>query len=747
MANDLFEQYYAEKIWESIPYIYRHEDGLQSNPGMLRAMVQVIARQAAVLRRSQDRLWEDQFISWCSEWAVPYIGDLVGTRMLSALNKRGRRIDVAKTIYYRRRKGTPRVLEELIADISGWNGKLSEQFVRLARARHGLDAKPLPLAGRYSGTMPGGWADLRHPRISELANGPFEEFFHTPDTRRHEGLNGRYNIPKLAFFLYRIPAFAVQHSTPFALGDGLGFTFDPSGRDIPLFSKRMQPSDWDQWRSAAEWELAAPIPCRLLNDAVYRITGQVIDALQDAGLSAAAATDLGLLNGLRYKSEGSFLQMLNSLTHAAEITSPANLSLLLALALVQDCGKQALLPTGATMGADPLETNAMLVALVNGGVTVISAEETAAGNLQNWSPLSTKRLTIDAENGRLLFNTLPSADLEVSCSYHYGFPAYLGAGTYDRAAVKRSTPTQLKTGGGNIVAAELPGDGVLQIDDSKTYGPIANKLSLSNMTVQAANLHRPYLRLESNWILNTGSNEDANLILDGLWLGGAGNQTNSVILRGNYECVIIRHCNFDPGGAQNIRGEAIHPLALSIDGFVEKLCIESSIMGPIAMTGSGTVEEVFICDSILQSVNAAVPALSIDEGVVTMERCTVLGSIAVHELFATETILTQTSSVVNTQNGCFRFGAAPGNSRLPKPYESFLFDTDTHHWFTSQSFGHYAYAQLSETAPVEVRAGAANGSEMGAYSQLLNPIKLQGLKTKIDEYMPFGLIPIFINKT
>ena len=88
MSEDNFEKYYAEKLWEGIPSIYRHEDGLAEEPGVLRAIVQVIAKQAAILRRSQDSLWDDQFIEFCNEWAVPYIGDLVATRLLSEKNKR-----------------------------------------------------------------------------------------------------------------------------------------------------------------------------------------------------------------------------------------------------------------------------------------------------------------------------------------------------------------------------------------------------------------------------------------------------------------------------------------------------------------------------------------------------------------------------------------------------------------------------------------------------------------------------------
>jgi len=67
--------------------------------------------------------------------------------------------------------------------------------------------------------------------------------------------------------------------------------------------------------------------------------------------------------------------------------------------------------------------------------------------------------------------------------------------------------------------------------------------------------------------------------------------------------------------------------------------------------------------------------------------------------------------------------------------------------FTSQTFGHYGYAQLSQIAPEDIIIGAENGSEMGAFSSVLAPIKHQNLETKINEYMPFGRIPLFIYET
>jgi len=747
MQTDQFERYYAEKLWDAIPAVYRRKDGLAESPGTLRALVQVLASQAAIVRRSQDRLWEDEFIESCDEWAVPYIGDLVATRLLSALNKRGRRIDVAKTIYYRRRKGTPRILEELISDISGWEGKLVEQFQRLARSFHGLDTLPDWKKGRYSGTMPGGWADLRNPRISELADGPFEEYFHTPEFRRHQGLEGRYAIPKLAFYLYRLKAYPVIHTAPFAMGDGQSFLFDPSGRDIPLFSKRLRPNNWDDWYSAKEWELPAPIPCRLLAHAEYEITGADIRQLTASGLSAGAALDLNKILGLRFKSESSLRTLIESFSSSAEILLPANYDKLLALTLVADCGKQALLPAVDMMLTDPMETSSIVVGFETPADEIVSVENTTAANLQNWSANTDKTLAVDPERGRFRFTTATDSVHTIYCSYHYGFSTEIGAGSYDRPKATSAVPDQLITGGGAIVAGDLLNNGIVRITDSKTYGPVANKLSVEKMELQAATGERPYLRIETDWVLNTGTHENATLILDGLWVGAAGNLAASLVLRGNYEKVIIRNCTLDPGGDDNGLAETLFPVTLSIDGFVETLCIESSIVGPISVTGNGLVEELCINDTILQSVDRSVPVLSVPAGITTINRCTLFGSSELHELFASEIISTGQMQVLNTQEGCFRFSAAPSSSKLPRPYESFLFEKDANHWFNARLFGSPAFAQLSDTAPLIIRTGAENGSEMGAFSALMNPIKENGLHIKTDEYMPFGLISLFIHRT
>ena len=117
MLSDGYAQWYANRLWQMLPPIYRTMDAGPSpgSPGPLQELVNRIGAQAAVVRRSIDRLGENQSIETCDDWVIPYIGDLVATRLVSCLDAAAQRIDVAKTIYYRRRAGTVGVLEELAA--------------------------------------------------------------------------------------------------------------------------------------------------------------------------------------------------------------------------------------------------------------------------------------------------------------------------------------------------------------------------------------------------------------------------------------------------------------------------------------------------------------------------------------------------------------------------------------------------------------------------------------------------------
>ena len=788
-ARDGFERYYTEKIWEWIPAVHKDEDALSATPGVLRSIVVILARQAAVARRSIDRLWDDQFIDVCDDWAIPYIGDLVGTRLVHELNRRGRRVDVARTIFYRRRKGTPLVLETLSRDIAGWEGTVVESFRRLARTRHGLDPEPAELEGLVTRTPPGGWARLTSTRVSELVDAPFDELAHTPDFRRLRGKLGRYNIPKLNFHLFRLLPFEINFATAAAFGDGR-FTFDPSGRDNPLFrpGQRATPLKCGPPR---EWELPAPIACRLLGAAHYTITADVLDALVQAGLSAAAADELARYLDVQFRSEARLRATVETLSQSAAIL--ALFDVLLGAAITGDSPKARLIPTA-------IQRDPSAVAVAAGAQITsppIEHELIAAGNLEDWgASLGTlpaeKVLVIDPERGRFWFRTPPAENVWVPL-YHYGFSGSIGAGSYDRRAGIVTEGVTLISDGGDgdpgPVAVSIPPapvSGVFQFSNDKTYLPDGDVSGIGRLTYQAANFTRPYVKRivagGTEWVFEAepktpvppGDPEPPtnlrNLTLDGLWLGieqeGAAPSPQpcshlpaSLVLEGVFDRVVIRHCTLDPGGERARTDpnecQAIPYVRLLVRGNVEELVIESSIVGPVVedeTTGQrGTMQNLIIRDSIVHAIDPENPqAIATELGRVDMQRVTVFGDVNVNRLFASEALIQGLVKVTDNQHGCFRFSATKGSpdKRLPAQFESRLFrPTIPNHFFVSRRFGDPGYGQLSTTAPETILRGAENRSEMGAFSGLLNAIKEDDLEAKVTEFMPFGLIAQFIHET
>ncbi|MBK9036235.1 MAG: hypothetical protein IPL61_34160 [Myxococcales bacterium] len=736
IADDQFERYYIEKLWAWIPSLYRHEDGIAERPGTLRALVELIGEQVAVLRRSHDRLWDDAFIDLCDDWAVPYLGDLVGTRLVSALNRRARRVDVAKTIYYRRRKGTPRVLEELIADITGWDGKVVESFRGLARAVHHLDP---PLAERLEPAR--GWADLRHPRLAERAGGPWDGFAHTPDLRRPRGHDGRWNIPRVSFHLFRLAAYRITDVIPHVRADGVTFTFDPSGRDTQLFMPRHRDATyaWDDWRSAQPWEVPAPMACRVLGHAEYVIDAAVVAAMAAHGTAAAAVAELAAAIGARFVTEDALHDFLAVAVNAATLLAPGNYDELRAVALIDDCGKRAL-------WGDAVDVRTP---------AAIARARVSAANLAGFTATAAfVDLLVDPVRGRGKLLAAPADPDDVRVAYAYGLGGAIGAGTYDRRATVIDAPERVvvaATGAaGTIVAADFPTDlatgnlvGATELPDSGTYDVTADAVDVERLIVQAANFTRPYLRLAGDWTLTAAAGLEATLALDGLWLGARA--PAAIVLAGAWSRVELRGVTLDPGGV-DVDGATLHPVTIRVEGQIDLLVIDHSIVAAVATVGAGVIDTIVVTDAIVDAQRVAGgTAIALTPGTVTLARVTVLGAVDVERLEATEALITGLVDVTDTQAGCFRFSAAPAGSRLPHPFRATTWDGGP--VFSSLRFGDPGYAWLAESAPDAVRRGAENGSELGAWSASLNPIKEDSLARKVEEYLPFGLAPMFIRET
>ena len=69
-----------DRLYQLLPMLYRQRDELAGEP--LRALLRVVAEQVNVVEEDIARLYENWFIETCQEWAVPYIGDLLGYTLL-----------------------------------------------------------------------------------------------------------------------------------------------------------------------------------------------------------------------------------------------------------------------------------------------------------------------------------------------------------------------------------------------------------------------------------------------------------------------------------------------------------------------------------------------------------------------------------------------------------------------------------------------------------------------------------------
>lgn len=705
--RDHYQVYYANKLWNLLPSLYRTEDTDKfASNGPLRELVNRIGEQGAILRRSIDRMWEDQSIETCDDWAIAYIGDLLATRLVASLDARGQRLDVAKTIYYRRRAGTRDILEEIASDITGWDAKVVEFFQRLSRTRHNFDPeigqpaetpdsagsrllqKSQGLIGSLTNTTIGGWADLRNAYGATKTHSAFDEFFYTADVRQGKGQVGWHNIPRLGVFLWRLQSFHLENITPVAFADHEGcYTFDSTGR---LFEPEQQPSGLfaassrpfgDGWVSPEEWQLATPIKLLLLTKDLQAETQKLYAAVNLADPTRIHSNSLGI-----FRKPGDFYQLLSALEPNPEVV-------------------------------------------------------------------------INPEYG--CFKVLNQQSQEqLYVSYHYGFSSKIGAGPFDRRILgQQPTPKPnpiTEIGGGNPLP-DIGTIGTLLLKDSLTYNQVSHLLQIKQVTLRAQNKTRPTIRLpeSSSWVFFGGEN-NSELVLEGLLISGG-----DIILSGQFQRVTFSCCTLDPGSFdtksnsfKSADNRELIPCHLWVEGQINELILDRCIVGAIATRNQGNIEHLRLNDSIVQA-DSKEKALNTSSGKVKLSRCTLLGSAKVHRLEASECIFDDIVEVENTQQGCVRFSAWATGSHLPHPYESVEIPPK-YPLFNSHIYGYPAYAQLqagvdaailSGKEGATISAGAEDGSEMGAFAREKNPIKERSLRLKYEEYMPLGLIPVIIYVT
>lgn len=741
IADDGYQAYYAEKIWRLIPGIYRSED----KDGALRGLVEVLADAAADQRRSVDRLWADSNIVDCDDWVIPYIAEMLGTRLISEQNTAGRRADVANTIKYRRMAGTVALLAMLAEDIAGWDAVPSEAFKRLYRNWHSLDCPPK--IGEISGTPQHGLASLTRYRVGETIYGAFDDTAHFPDFRRLRGRDGRYNIPKVNLHLFRQQAYLYRGVTPFDFGVGR-FTLDPSGRDIGLF----QPGQpyVDGCKTGEEWQVRRPLSCALFNDGRYGVSPEV------AGASIGA--DLLDLEGLVFRTTAALIDRAVRLK-GADLTTAEGRGLL-ETALLEISNR-------AHLFGDAIE--------LSDGVSSYTVAQLFGADLDLWDDVDAGtpwiEALVDPATGRVRTD-----DGLVSLRFYEGRFAPVGAGSHDRQAdLTAEAPAALS----GVVNFEFPVAGNHQMNDSQTYTySFDTDLDLEDdLHVQAANGERPYIRIPAQTIdtnpprfVITASENGRDLTLDGLWLGminggdplaqGATRTICEIVLTGGFNRVCLRNMTLDPGGWQarlpGLPRNAIPTVRLIIDGPADLIEIDRCVTGPIEeLIGPHTqcaASVVRISDSIVrggQFISGNVmPAFRGRHSTLEIVRSTLFGNIEAVRYSIENSIIQGTVSAQDPQGSCIRYSAAEEAPLIPlaKPYRCVVGPISSG-LFVSRRFGDAGMAQLSELASESIRRGAENTSEMGVFNSTFDAIKRDDLTYKLSEFTAINTITQLVFET
>jgi len=95
------------------------------------------------------------------------------------------------------------------------------------------------------------------------------------------------------------------------------------------------------------------------------------------------------------------------------------------------------------------------------------------------------------------------------------------------------------------------------------------------------------------------------------------------------------------------------------------------------------------------------------------------------------------------QQGCARFSYVPLDARAPRRYRCQPVSADDsarlHPQFTSERYGDAAYGQLSQRSAPEIRSGADDESEMGAFHFLYASRRETNFAVRLDEYLRFAL--------
>ena len=723
----------GEKLYELLPAIYRIRDEAQGNP--LRDLLRVLSQQAEVVAEDIAELYDNWFIETSDEWVVPYIGDLLGVRPLNPVSKKifSQRAWVANTLGYRRRKGTLAVLEQLARDVTGWPAKAVEFFQVLGTTQSLNHTRPQNLRT----------PDLRNANLLERIDGPFDEVSHTAEVRRIASGRGRYNIPSIGVFIFRLQSYPLKGVTACRL-DARRFTFSPLGLDTPLFNAPRPETSLTQLAGPHNVEM--PITRRMLNAHLADYYPQNLSTTVDGAPVDRKSLSI-TVGGVAVEQGDIIVCNLSdaSATAWAHTASSGKVSVDPQLGRIATSADAVTVSVdyqygfSGDVGGGPYDRNEAVAEVLT---TPVRWKIAWMADVQNGAV---------SDPGEGVYGTLQ----EAIAAWNEQSP-----GTEGMIVILDSQSYDLNSPPMPVI--EIPeGSRLLVVAGTwpeEFLYPEARHAERTPADVRAEDV-RPHLQgsLVVKGTAAVNSKNPGELALNGLLIEGS-----VVVQAGNLVRVRLHHCTLvPPDGTITVQGGNVD-LTLSLT---------RSICGPVAINPAGdTGAARFACvDSILHApsteANQYGSALHAPISDAIIQTTTVFGSTAVRSVQAGNSIFMGVLRCERRQIGCVRFSYVPLGSPTPRRFrcqpdlalaaeakrldktsagelsssERSAVATRLIPAHTSRQYGHPAYAQLSNACAEAVRTGAEDGSELGVFSFLKAPLREANLRIALDEYLNFGL--------
>ena len=690
----------AERLLQLLPQIFRIRDreeavriaSLQGfappdelsdqAEGPLVTLLTALGVQLELLEAEVDWLYDDQFIETCADWVIPYIGALVGARIVDTGDASAARQQVANTIRDRRAKGTARALAGRAQSVMAADAAEAIEYAQyVARAYNPNFPDTIGTATASINAQDG--------RTMSRPSAIRQHLVELRDMR--EG--GRFAPANVGARVWTTRSYEHRHVLPALVDAATGrFRFDPVDQDVALWTPGGE-RDADRARLLPD-QIPGPIP--------------LTTAVDEPGIFYPGDISISIGGNPRPLSKICFCDLSDAPGGGWNVRGKPEADAADQIRIDPRLGRLVLPGNGVGIAPDSIRVRYHRGdALAIGGLfrtEKMADDEARLEDILGERDRRRERL-VDFTAPRTIPLNVPPADV----------------------AAKFKTALD-----------ELAQSPALRLDFGGTYAaPATTTLPAGkDFELRGGDEVWPTIVLPGSWTIKGGAG--SILTLRGVRIAGG----DLVIKADGLQQLTLIDCTLVPGSARLLIEEPLCKLVAvrSILGAVRTApAAEIDLLDCVVDSGAADVPSIAALDDTAggilwterSTIIGDVRLLAIDE---------VSNSILAER--PTRAAAGPSVTVQRLQSGCVRYSAVPRGSLVPRRYRCFPSEAETRSAtpaFAGMDYGDAAYATLVAANPDQLLIGAEAGREMGAGNRTSVHRGRRLLDADLIDWVPFGM--------